>query len=143
MLHTLHERVFAQNALDPASISNGATGTGNIIDTQGAHSVMWLIPAPAAIGTSYTYLLEDSPNSNMSSATTVSTATVTAGASENSKCKRIIDSREVGRQRYNRLKITNNHSGAVIYAAVVVLGPMEPPITVPKTAESTDVVIND
>jgi len=114
-----------RNAISPAASANNTPIVGNIIDTQGFASIVYVISAGALYGgSSFAVLLEQGDDSGLSDNTTVTTGLlgtaalagfVAAAANKSTKAGAICS------KRYSRLTITPSANGATSYLSAVAL----------------------
>ncbi|WP_201750185.1 hypothetical protein [Tautonia marina] len=124
-----------KRAISPVSVSDNTAQVSQIIDRQGFDSLMFAIAigSVADADVTFTTLLEESDNSDLSSGNAVADADMTSQtygtAPETAASFQFDDDNEVrkigylGNKRYVRLTITPaNNASAALLAAVAILG---------------------
>jgi hypothetical protein len=126
---------LVKRAISPVSVSDNTAQVSQIIDRQGFDSLMFAIAigSVADADVTFTTLLEESDNSDLSSGNAVADADMTSQtygtAPETAASFQFDDDNEVrkigylGNKRYVRLTITPaNNASAALLAAVAILG---------------------
>jgi len=127
MLRDLHNNLEANVGLSPQDITSDTTTVGVIIDTQGFHSLEFMITSGTLTDGTYTPLIEDGEDSGLSDAAAVSDANLLgteAGAaftaSEDDTAKKV---GYRGSKRFVRLSIVSaSTSSGGLMGAVAIQG---------------------
>lgn len=123
----MHTKINPSSGLNIQSIASDTTVNGVIIDTQNHESIEWLIFSGTITDGTYTPTIEESDDSGLAGATTVSAdfllgtvANATFVAADDNVVKRI---GSVGKKRYQRLSLvsTGTSTGGTL-SAIAVLG---------------------
>jgi len=128
-MQDLHNNIAPKRVLSPVSVADNTAQVGQIIDRQGFGSLEYiiLIGSVADADATFTVLLEESDESDMTGATAVADADLLG--TEALAGFQFDDDNEVrklgykGHKRYTRLTITPvNNASAALLGAVAVLG---------------------
>ncbi len=121
----LHHNLKTEVAFDITAISSDTTTTGNIIDMQGYHSAEFAILSGTLTDGTYTVLIEEGDESDLSDAAAVADAQMLGSeaaasfiASEDDEVKKV---GYIGNKRYVRLSIVSasTSSGGTISAIAI------------------------
>lgn len=121
----MHSGVYAAVAKNFAAISTSTTTNGNVIDTLGYEGLEFILQSGSYTDGTYTPLIEESDNSDMSSSNAVADEDLvgTEAAAAVSAANSVKRVGYVGHKRYVRLSIVSAgvSTGATI-GAIAVLG---------------------
>ena len=124
-MRDLHNNIKAETAFNTSAISSDTTTSGNIIDMQGFGSIEFVIQSGTLTDGTYTPLIQEGDESNLSDATAVGDADLLGTeadaafiASEDNTVKKV---GYIGNKRYVRLSIVSasTTSGGTISAVSV------------------------
>ncbi|MDA0780809.1 MAG: hypothetical protein PQ612_06710 [Rickettsiales bacterium] len=124
-MRDLHNNIKAETAFNTSAISSDTTTNGNIIDMQGFGSIEFVIQSGTLTDGTYTPLIQEGDESNLSDATAVGDADLLGTeadaafiATEDNAVKKI---GYIGNKRYVRLSIVSasTTSGGTISAVSV------------------------
>ncbi|PIR39585.1 MAG: hypothetical protein COV35_03520 [Alphaproteobacteria bacterium CG11_big_fil_rev_8_21_14_0_20_39_49] len=124
-MRDLHNNINAEVALNTSAISSDTTTNGNIIDMQGFGSIEFVIQSGTLTDGTYTPLIQEGDESNLSDATAVGDADLLGTeadaafiATEDNAVKKV---GYIGNKRYVRLSIVSasTTSGGTISAVSV------------------------
>ena len=128
-MRDLMNNVNIKRVLSPVSVADTTAQVGQIIDRQGYDSLTYLIATGsiADADATFTVLLEEGSESNLSDATAVADADLLGTEAlagfqfdDDNECRKL---GYVGNKRYTRLTITPaNNASAALLSAVAVLG---------------------
>lgn len=121
----LHNGVAVSNALNTATIATNTTTVGNILDTKGFGSVEFVLSLGTKTDGTYTFKIEESDNSDMSSSNVAATNNVlgslTGPTASNTNAS---VGYVIGSKRYIRLSVVSTlvTTGATGVTALAIFG---------------------